>query len=127
MAENFLCLNYTKTEVIVFGTKQSLAKLPPIELSIGDAAVAEVDEVRDLGAILDKTLSMKNHINKLCQSAWIQLRKIKQIKDYLDKKSLETLIHAYITSKIDFMNSLLYGVPDVHIKKLQRIQNAAAW
>ena len=84
MAENFLCLNDTKTEVMVFGTKQSLTKLPPIELIIGDAAVAENDEQRDLGPILDKALSMKNHINKLCQSAWIQLRKIKQIKNYLN-------------------------------------------
>jgi len=69
---------------------------------------------------------MKNHINKMCQVAWLHLRKLKQIKNYLDKKSLETLIHAYITSKLDFMNSLLYGVPDVHIRKLQLVQNAAA-
>lgn len=126
MAQNFLCLNDSKTEVIVFGSRQNLAKLSPVKLTIGEAVVEEVDNVRNLGAILDKTLSMKNHINKLCQSAWLHLRKIKQIKSYLDPKSLETLIHSYITSKLDFMNSLLYGIPDYQIKQLQRVQNAAA-
>ena len=49
-----------------------------------------------------------------------------RIRNYLEEKSTETLIHAFITCRIDQCNSLLNGLPDSHIAKLQRIQNSAA-
>ena len=45
---------------------------------------------------------------------------------YLDHKATENLVHAYISSKLDVNNSLLYGLPDNLLCKLQRLQNAAA-
>ncbi len=35
-------------------------------------------------------------------------------------------MHAFIIGRLDYCNSLLYGVPDVHLGKLQRVQNSAA-
>lgn len=126
MAQNSLCLNDSKTEVIVFGSRHNLAKLPKITLSIGEANVSDVSEVRNLGAIMDSSLSMESHIRKACQIAWFHLRKLYQIRKFMDKKSLEILVHAYISSKFDFMNGLIYGVPNYLLNFLTRIQNAAA-
>ena len=73
MALNCLCLNDSKTEVIVFGSKNNLSKLPAISLSIRDATVSEVSEVRNLGATMDSELKMTSQIAKTCKSAWFYL------------------------------------------------------
>ena len=54
------------------------------------------------------------------------LYNIWRIRKYLSRWCTKTLVHAFITARIDYCNSILYGLPDYCINKLQRIQNAAA-
>ena len=68
---------------------------------------------------------MKKQVSKLCSSASITLRKISSISKYLDRKVLERLVHAFISTKLDYRNSCLHGLPGIEIQKVQRIQNAA--
>ena len=49
-----------------------------------------------------------------------------RIHHYLDDKSTERLVHAFITSWLDINNGLYVGLPDTLLHKLQRLQNAAA-
>ena len=44
----------------------------------------------------------------------------------MTEESTKTLIHAFVTSHLDYCNSLLYGIPQYQIDRLQRVQNAAA-
>ncbi len=71
-------------------------------------------------------LSMENQVSKTCSTAFYQIRNIRHVRKYVDLKSTETMVHAFITNKLDYCNSLLYGLPDYQIQKLQRVQNAAA-
>ena len=57
---------------------------------------------------------------------YITLEGLRRIKKYLSRDSLLTLIHAFITSRLDYCNGLLYGLFNSQIVKLQRVQNAAA-
>ena len=66
------------------------------------------------------------HITKASSAAFFHLYNIRRIRKYLSKENTETLIHAFVSSRIDYCNSLLYGVPNCHLHKLQRVQNAAA-
>ena len=67
---------------------------------------------------------MLPHVNNVCKSAFYHLRTISRIRKYLSTQT-DFLIHAFVTSKLDHCNSLLYNVPKNVIKKLQLVQNAA--
>ena len=66
------------------------------------------------------------NINRTISAAFYHLYNIRRIRKYLTKECTEALIHAFISSRLDYCNSLLFGVPDCHLHKLQRVQNAAA-
>ena len=68
----------------------------------------------------------KKQINNICKDAWYVIQKIGRIRPYLSQDVCERLVHAFISSKLDSCNSILYGLPVTELKKLQRVQNAAA-
>ena len=47
---------------------------------------------------------------------------MRRIRKYLSRPVTESLVHAFITSRVDYWNSLLYGLPNSHIMKLQWIR-----
>ena len=126
MLANKLKMNDSKTEFIVIGSRQQLAKLQFDSIKVGDSVVKMVESVRDLGAYLDNTLSMECHIDSKCSAAFRQLYSLRRIRRFLTREATETLIHAFIFSHIDYCNGLLYDLPKYQITKLQRIQNMAA-
>ena len=69
---------------------------------------------------------MAKHITNVCSSAFFYLHNIRSIKKYLDEDSLHTVVHTFITNRLDYFNSLLYGGSKEQIAKVQRVQNAAA-
>ncbi|XP_072052026.1 uncharacterized protein [Amphiura filiformis] len=69
---------------------------------------------------------MNQHVNNICRNASFALYKIGKLRPYLDQASTETLVHALVISRLDTCNSLLYGLPQNIIDKLQRVQNSAA-
>ena len=71
-------------------------------------------------------MEMSIHIFKTCSSAFYYLYNIRHIRKYLPKEHTKQLIHAFVTSRLDYCNGLLYGVPECQIKKLQHVMNASA-
>ncbi|KAF7708165.1 hypothetical protein HF521_017222, partial [Silurus meridionalis] len=69
---------------------------------------------------------MKNHINHVTKTAYFHFRNIAKIRNMLSISDAEKLIHAFMTSRIDYCNALLAGCPASLINKLQLVQNAAA-
>ena len=81
---------------------------------------------RNLGTWFDSNLNLQEQIHKTCKSGFFHLYNIRRIRKYLSQESARTLVHAFIIGRIDYCNSLLFGLPSVHLLKLQRLQNAAA-
>ena len=66
--------------------------------------------VRNLGSWFDSNLSMTDHINKACNAAFYHLHNLRRIKKYLSRDSLITLVHAFITSRLDYCSGLLFDL-----------------
>ena len=62
----------------------------------------------------------------MCKSSFLHLRNIFKIRKFLSFDSTKTLVHAFITSKVDYCNSLLYGQPKCVLQDLQRVLNCSA-
>ena len=121
-----LKMNNSKTEYILFGTPQQLAKCTNTAINIGGYEAHALNCVRNLGAYFDKHMSMEERVKFKCRAAYAQLYNIVKIIKYLDQQNTEKLIHALVHSHIDYCNALLIGLPKYLIRKLQLVQNTAA-
>jgi len=113
------------SEILHFSSRY-LQRQPIAAVNIAGSEIKTSVNARDLGVTLDQCLTMSTHVSNLCKSASFALKRIGNIRQYLDQPSTEKLVHAFVSSKLDYCNSLLYGLPDKEISKIQHIQNSAA-
>ncbi|XP_068741780.1 uncharacterized protein [Montipora capricornis] len=122
MSCNKLKLNRDKMELLVISSKyRPRSSLDSI--LVGDHRVNRSDKAWNIGIVLDETLSLDKHVNSVCKSALFHLWNVAKIRVYLSSESTKTLVHAYVTCRLDNCNSLLLGSPKYMIQKLQRVQN----
>ena len=126
LSNNMLMLNENKTEFIIFGTNKSSSRINFNSLHFGSSIIKTSSSITNLGITLDDKLSMQNHIGKLIKSVNFHLRNIALIRKYLSKRTTALIIHAFIFSRLDYCNSLLFSIPKFQINRLQRLQNSAA-
>lgn len=82
--------------------------------------------MKNLGVEFDKVLSMSSHVNKMVQSSSFHLRNIGQVRNRLTEKATKSLVQSLVISRLDYDNSLLCGLSQELMNKLQLVQNKAA-
>ena len=115
--QNGLKCNPSKTEVIHFYPRY----IPSDSIShlrVGTAIIEPVNEVRDLGITLDSTLTLRTHITH--RSGSLSLHELSKIRKFLSQKDNERVVHAFISSKLDYCNGLFYCLPSSEIQKRGR-------
>ena len=95
-------------------------------IRVGSETIHPSAHIRNLGAVFDDTLSMTTHVNTITKGIYYHLRRIKTIRSHLDHDTCAKVINATITSRLDFNNSLLVGLPNKTLSKLQVAQNCSA-
>ena len=125
LQDNFLFLNDNKMEILHLSSHlRHVKELSPV--TVNGIKTYSSKAVRNLGVVMDNHLSMRNQVNSMCSKASFALRRISKVRRFLSRSSTEILVHAFISSILDNCNSLLIGIQDKDIAKLQRIQNSAA-
>ena len=94
--------------------------LPP-SMRINQVDISFSPSVRSLGVVLDQTLSsFKQHVLSICRVACLELRRIGTIRQYLSVDATQTLICAFVLSRIDYCNPLLAGIPKYLLDRLEK-------
>ena len=126
MTDHRLKMNDAKTEVLYLSTKHTDAAFVQEPIIINNHRIESSRSVRDIGVTLDRHLNMETHVGLMCRNAYLQLRRLATLRRYMDSATLEHLVHAFVTSRLDYGNGLLCGLPQTQIARLQRVQNSAA-
>ena len=126
MKDNKLKINDDKTDVICVGSKHNVQNIDTKYIDINNNRIQFSDCVKNLGVYLDSSLSMEQHINNLCKTLFFHLRRISKIRNFLTINAANKLVVSFILSRLDYCNSVLAGLSDKKMSKLQRIQNCAA-
>ena len=71
-------------------------------------------------------MSMDVQVNHICKTSYYHLSKIASIRSLLDRRTTEALIQAFVFSRLNYCNSLLFGITKQNMAKLQKVQNKAA-
>ncbi len=123
LSMNKLLLNEAKTEVI------ELSTLPSEEIksvNVCGQVVNNRDHVRNLGVILDKTLTMAKQAKQICKNAYFHLHCIRKIRPYLTLDTCKVLVQSLVISRLDYCNAVLNNAHGDVIKQLERVQKSAA-
>ena len=108
------------------GSRQLLAKLNITEVCISSSCVRVQDTVRDLGVVIDSQLTLSVHVAAVCRSGYFQLRQLRPAVRSLSDDASRALVQAFISCRLDYCNSVLFGISDGLLGRLQSVQNAAA-
>ena len=126
MSDYFLCINPNKTKILII-SPPSLRETIVIQGTFIDSnCIRFVNSAKNLGVILDNDLSFDRQINSVVKSCFNTIRNLSKIRAFLTYEQLRTAVCACIFSKLDYCNSMYYGINSILINKLQSVQNSAA-
>ena len=123
LANNFLQLNEAKTEVLIVASDKIT---PKVADCMGSLKSNIRPNLRNLGVHFDKSMHLEAHIKSITRTCFFHLSNIAKLRSIVSHNELEMIIHAFISSRLDYCNSLFTCLNKSSIARLQLIQNAAA-
>ena len=117
--------NDDKTEMLIIGSKyRQIPHIP--DLHVSSSVISPASHMKHLGVIMVSNFTMEPNINNTMRATFFKIREISYYRRFLTPSCAKTLIHAYITSKLDYCNGLLYALPSQQLNRLQNILNTEA-
>ena len=117
MADHFLQLYEDKTEILMSAPP---SVVPNIRDGLGSLTSSVKSSIRSLGVTMDQ------HVKCQIRSCFFQLGNTAKLRTIVSQVEMEMLIHAFISSRLDYCNSLFTCLSKTSLDRLQVVQNAAA-
>ena len=124
--EQFMKINPDKTEILLLRPSCLNHEIVIKGVLMNEQCIRFSKLVKNVGVWLDENLKMNKHINSVVSQCHKILRDIGRIKTYLQRSHLEQIVHAVISMRLDYCNSLFVNLPKEDLFKLQKVQNTAA-
>ena len=96
------------------------------EIPLEGHRITTSHNVTCLGVAIDAELTFATHVKRVASRCFYQLRQLWSVRPALSVDNARMLAHAFIASRIDYCNSILYQTAAVHLRPLQMVLNAAA-
>ena len=124
---SMLKLNDNKTDLMLVTSKRTkhLHSLPT-SITMGNAQIPFKQSVKNLGFSFDCHLTMNAHVTNIARTCNFEMRRLASIRAFLTSTATATLVSAFVLSRIDYSNSLLFGSTHDVTSHLKRILNYAA-
>ena len=97
-----------------------------MNITIDDTVVDCSSQVKDLGVIFDRVLSLRHHVSYTSKTYRFHLRNISRIRTYIPQDTSVVLLKSLVMSRLDYSNGLFYGLPKCTVSGLQAVHNSAA-
>ena len=110
-----LCMNTSKTEIIVFGSGVQLQKVSFDQLSVAGDDVLRTSCIKYLGVHMDGELKLHKHITEKCKIASYNLYSIRCIRETLMVDACKQVVQLLVISHLDYCNSIFMGMPEKEI------------
>ena len=124
--QNSMKLNSAKTQLLVLGSRQTLKQLPPVTLSVHGAIITESQRVKNLGLVLDKTLSFENHIDQIVGKCTGQLLGLHHARHRLPRDTLKPLVSSLVLSLLRYCITVYGSCSAQRMHRIQKVINFGA-
>ncbi|CAM4527022.1 unnamed protein product [Leuciscus chuanchicus] len=121
MEHNFLQLNSSETEAILVGTPHQIKPPSITSITFSGTNIPLSSTVTNLGVKMDSQLTFEAHINHLCKTSFYHLHNISKLHPILTLSDAEKLVHAFVSSRLEYCNALLIGIPRKSLQRLQTV------
>jgi hypothetical protein len=111
---------------VVHGTPRWLSQLPSDAVVIDGHDITPTASARNLGVFFDADLGMRRHVDVVVSSCFAALRQLCAVQQYVTVPVMQSLVTSLVSTRMDYCNSVLFGLPAVQLRRLQSVQNSSA-
>ena len=115
MIGNKLSVNPDKTEYLLLNSKNISV---PVSINLNLNTISPRECAKNLGVIFQSDMSMDKYNSSVLKTCFCQLCEFCHIRNFIPKSAAIVFANAFIHSRIDYYNSLFYGLPNYSINRL---------